>query len=1011
LAEIDIDGTGRAQHRNLGMQLRQLGASVLGRSDRWSDRWFARAVARRARLLGHCIAALLAASALGSAAQTVERQVEPPLKLSGEEQAWLMQHPRLRVSTKTDWTPIDLYTYEGQFRGLSGDYLALIAKRLGVTFEFKPAPTLAAALAALKEGDAAIVPSVSRTPQRELFMDFSQPYLDVPNVYVARRNVGDVGSDQPMRGLRVAVERGYAVAELIRERHPQAKIVEFADSAEALRGVSEDRADVYLGALPTTSFLVEKLLLSNLEIRGPWHSTLSALHFGVRKGDTLLLSVIDKALASITLAERQDIHRRWMPLHSLLAEPSPLLKLSPSERQLIAATPDLRVGYEVDYRPYTLRTEDGQLAGMANDYLHLIAEKVGLRLGEAEGGTWSDIFDRALRGEIDILIAVASNEEREREFLFVGPWISTPNVLVTRRDAAPVLGLAQYTGRRVAVLRDGQTAYLMHKLHPHVELVDVPKREDLLAAVANGQADAALVNVTFAAPALAQGLGSALKMAAFFPELNSDLYLAVRRDQPELAAVLRRALASISEGERAEIASRWAVLPGTDDTGVEARALLQRLLPMFAVALMALLVSLLWAVWLKRAVVQRRRAELAASEARDRAESLARARRDFLTEASHEIRTPVNAVISALDQLAQQQTLPAQGRELAALARHAAQTLSEYVNNLLDLSKSDAGELRLVLQPDSLQAMLKEATQAIGPVASPRGIEVALVLDPGLAPRHLFDTFRLRQIVLNLLSNAVKFSGNETTVRLQATVVGADERVQRVHLRVIDQGVGIDADRVQRLFLPFAQAGDSVVHRSGSTGLGLALCKRLVDAMNGTIAIDSEPGGGTCVTVELALPIFEALPAKRADTFDEGKTNAPPVRALVADDDPVQQILLEALLSHAGCRVDTANDGVTAQSLWQQHRHRLVFTDLRMPMMDGAEFARWLRAQPGGAAVYLVGTSADLGEAAEAFASGINRLLPKPLSQAPVDEVVQAVRANEEGNSGESQVTAKVRPA
>ena len=325
------------------MQLRQLAARVLDRS----NRWFASAVARRARPLGHCIAALLAASALGSAAQTVERQVEPPLKLSGEEQAWLMQHPRLRVSTKTDWTPIDLYTYEGQFRGLSGDYLALIAKRLGVTFEFKAAPTLAASLDALKEGDAEIVPSVSRTPQRELFMDFSQPYLDVPNVYVARRNVGDVGSDQPMRGLRVAVERGYAVAELIRERHPQAKIVEFADSAEALRGVSEDRADVYLGALPTTSFLVEKLLLNNLEIRGPWHSTLSALHFGVRKGDTLLLSVIDKALASITLAERQDIHRRWMPLHSLLAEPSPPLKLSPSERQLIAATPELRVGYEV----------------------------------------------------------------------------------------------------------------------------------------------------------------------------------------------------------------------------------------------------------------------------------------------------------------------------------------------------------------------------------------------------------------------------------------------------------------------------------------------------------------------------------------------------------------------------------------------------------------------------------------------------------------------------------------
>jgi signal transduction histidine kinase len=933
-------------------------------------------------------AALLAVCALSAMAQGTEPPAPPAaLKLSADEGAWLAAHPRVSVFTKTEWAPIDLYTYEGQFRGLSGDYLALIGQRLGIVFDFKAAPTLAAALEALKRGEAQILPSVSRTPQREAFMDFSQPYLEVPNVYVTRRDVKGVGSDQSMAGLQIAVEQGYAVAALIRERHPQAQIVEFADSAAALRGVSEGRADVYLGALPTTSFLVEKLLLTNLEVRGPWHSKLSALHLGVRKGDSVLLGLLDKALASITLAERQDIHRRWAPLHSLLAEPSAPLALTPSESRLIATLPALRVGYEVDYRPYTLRTEDGQLGGMADDYLRIVADKTGLRVGSAQGGTWSDVFGRARRGEIDLLLAIAANEAREREFLFVGPWISTPNVLVTPRDAAPVLALAQYTGRRIAVLRDGQTAYLMNKLHPSVRLVEVDRRDDLLAAVTNGRADAALVNATLAAPLLAQGLGGTLRMAAFFPELNSDLYFAVRRDQPELASVLRRALASISDAERAAIASRWAVLPAADDAGVQARELLDRLLPLLALLLVALVVSLLWGVWLRRLMVQRRVAERAAAEARDRAEALARMRHDFLAEASHEIRTPVNAVVGALEQLAQQ-ALPAQGLELASLARAAAHTLSEYVNNLLDLSKSDAGELRLVLQPDSLRATLQAAAQTIEPMARERDVEVMLMFDPQIAACHRFDAFRLRQVVLNLLSNAVKFCEPHTVVHLQATLLDAEPSVQKLRIRVIDRGEGIASDRLPLLFKPYTQAGDSLAHRRGGTGLGLALCKRLLDAMAATIVIESQPGRGTCVSVELALPVERAAEA----TATKPAIDTPALRVLVLDDDRVQQILLEARLMHAGCGVDVADNGVAAQGLWLQHRHRLVITDLRMPLMGGMAFARWLRSQPGGGAVCLIGTSADLNDSEAALAAGITRLLLKPVPQTLVDQVVQEAR-------------------
>jgi two-component system sensor histidine kinase EvgS len=933
------------------------------------------------------LAVCMAVFAAAASAQALDAPIRPePLVLNAVERGWLADHPHPRVFTKTEWAPIDLYTYEGQFRGLSGDYLALIAQRLGIRFEFKPMPTLAASLEALKKGEAEILPSVSRTPQREVYMDFSQPYLDVPNVYVTRRDVVGVGPDEPMSGLRVAVEQGYAVASLIHDRHPATHIVEFADSAAALRGVSEGHADVYLGALPTTSFLVEKLLLSNLEVRGAWHSKLSALHLGVRKGDTVLLSILDKALANLTLAERQDIHRRWAPLHSLLSEPSPPLKLTPDEQRLVATLPALRVGYETDYRPYSLRTDDGQFTGMASDYLHLVADKIGLRAPAPQGGTWSDVFRRARHGELDLLVAVSKNEEREREFIFVGPWISTPNVLVTPRGAPPVLNLAQYTGRRVAVLRDGQTAYLMRRLHPHVRLVDVAARADLLAVVANGHADAALVNATFAAPMLAQGLGSVLRMAAFFPELNSDLYFAVRRDQSELAAVLGRALASINDSERAAIAARWAVLPKAGDAGLEARAALRRLLPLFAAMLVALLVSVLWGVWLKREVRRRRHAESALAQARDGAEALARMRHDFLTEASHEIRTPVNAVVGALDRLSQR-TLPSQERELASLARRAAQTLSEYVNNLLDLSKSDAGELHLVLQPDSLPAALQAAAQAVEPVAHSRGIEVLTSLDDRLAPHHLFDAFRLRQVVLNLLSNAVKFGGT-LPVRLHAEVIEDDAVSQRVRIRVVDQGQGIDPQRLPRLFEPYAQAGDSIAHRSGGTGLGLALCKRLLDAMGGRITIDSEPGRGTRITVELTLPVADAV-APAAPQHAHGDA----LRVLLVDDDRVQQILLEALLMQAGCVVDVAGGARAAQALWLQHHHGLVITDLQMPGMGGLELAAWLRSQPDGSAVHLVGTSADLGAGETARAAGIQRLLSKPVPQALIDELVQQTRA------------------
>lgn len=263
----------------------------------------------RCFLLWIALACALPATALATPSGIAQQSARSTLELSASERARL-DGKRIVVGTKVDWAPIDLYTEEGRFRGLSGEYLELIQRRLGVSFEIRPYATLAESLEALKRGEVDIVPSLARTPAREVFVGYSEAYLDVPNVYVTRAGTQGVGPNEPMTGLRVAVERGYAVADFVREQHPRAILVEVPDTAAALRAVSEGQADVYLGGLPTTTALAERLLLSNLEARTPWHSTLSALHFGVRRDDTVLRELLDRALGAAARPAGAALGRR-----------------------------------------------------------------------------------------------------------------------------------------------------------------------------------------------------------------------------------------------------------------------------------------------------------------------------------------------------------------------------------------------------------------------------------------------------------------------------------------------------------------------------------------------------------------------------------------------------------------------------------------------------------------------------------------------------------------------------
>jgi two-component system sensor histidine kinase/response regulator len=235
------------------------------------------------------------------------------LQLDEAERAWLHEHPVLRVGLERNgWPPFDVIDEQGRHRGLSGDYLALLARHLGVRLELVLLDDWSAAQAALGDGRVDLLPSVARTPERETSMAFSAPYLISSSLIFTRAEV-DVQRLGGLAGKQVAIERGYVLQQALRQAVPDVRIVEVGDTEAALRAVSSGRADAYVGDMIVASYLVRELNLTNLELRGETGLSTSEFRFAARRADPQLIALLDKALASLSDEEQAAIKERWLP--------------------------------------------------------------------------------------------------------------------------------------------------------------------------------------------------------------------------------------------------------------------------------------------------------------------------------------------------------------------------------------------------------------------------------------------------------------------------------------------------------------------------------------------------------------------------------------------------------------------------------------------------------------------------------------------------------------------------
>ena len=367
-----------------------------------------------------------------------------------------------------------------------------------------------------------------------------------------------------------------------------------------------------------------------------------------------------------------------------------------------------------------------------------------------------------------------------------------------------------------------------------------------------------------------------------------------------------------------------------------------------------------------------------------------RAKSEFLAVMSHEIRTPLNGVLAVAEVVGRQLTQEPL-RPYVETIISSGQTLLRLLNDALDLSRAEAGRLELEASPFRAEAIVKDIDALWRARASEAGLRLVTSFqgDPGLWA--LGDAVRIKQVLNNLVGNALKFTSSGTVeVRLSAHAVG--DRAS-LSAEVCDTGPGIAAEDIEQLFLPFNQT--NVGRAAGGTGLGLSICRQLADKMCATLTARSEVGRGSVFAFELALPLA-ADPVLTADGAEDGFGEGASAHVLIADDNATNRMVAETLCAMFGCSCESVENGAEALERFTVGGVDLILMDIMMPVMDGLEATRRIRASPAGAAIPIIAltANADPRDAQAYLAQGMNAVVEKPIkAEALLAAIQQAMAA------------------
>ena len=470
-----------------------------------------------------------------------------------EEQQWILKNPVLKVSNEKDWPPFNFYANESP-KGLSIDYMDLLAKKIGIKVKYITGPTWSEFLGMINNKNLDIMLNIVRTKEREKYILFTHPYFRNPNTIVSRID-SPLETVAQLDGKTVAIPKGFFYEEILKESYPKIKVLAMDNVTDCLKAVSMNKADSAMGEDAVVRHIIRHNMLSNLHVSGEasiGDPDLQNLRIGIRNNAPILKVIIEKVMKNVSHREMAELQDNWL---SKLKKITNFIPLSKEENEWLLKHPTVSFTGDPDWLPHEGFTSDGKYIGMVADYLKYIEKRIPIKFKIVPVKTWDEAVKLAESSKVDVL-SEAIEASREKYLKFTKAYINSPIVVLLRNDSPELKSREDLAGKSVALIKGYGYLDAVKPHYPGIKATYVDTVKEGLMDLSNGNVDAMIVTQSTASYAIMK-LGLSNLYIADISPVGIKLGMGIRKDWPEMVSIINKVIASIPPQEHQSIASKW----------------------------------------------------------------------------------------------------------------------------------------------------------------------------------------------------------------------------------------------------------------------------------------------------------------------------------------------------------------------------------------------------------------------------------------------------------------------